>query len=92
MGFATVVVDNVVDHCINPFVRLHRFICIDCFHLNIGNADFLFHSSDVLDREFEHVSVADGIGDDIFVQTLTKTNPLLSVSPRVRWHLRYQQI
>ncbi len=73
VGFAAVVVDDVVRDLIQPLRRLEQFPGVNVFYRNIEvvfGAVFLAVAPDVFDGEFEDVLVFDGIGDDVLMQAL----------------------
>ena len=62
------VIKDIVGDDIYSFWRSDSLLLVDAFHLLIFHAFLLLHRLDVVNMEFQHVLVSDGIHDGICVQ------------------------
>ena len=62
------VVENIVGDKVYSLWRSDSLLLVDTFHLLVFHAFLLLHRLDVVNMEFQHVLVSDGIHDGVCVQ------------------------
>lgn len=78
MGFAVMIGDDIIGDFCQTVRGFEEFFGVDVFDLDIEigfAALFFFVFADIFDREFQDVFIADGIGDDVFVEALVEEFP-----------------
>jgi hypothetical protein len=71
--FQIVVVDDIIHDLLQAIGGIEHFLGVDVFYLDVNEGiAFLFVAAQVFDTEAQHVLIADGIGDHVLVEALTK--------------------
>lgn len=83
MSLAIMIRDDIIHDVIQTLGSAHHFRFINRLHLNIQDHIFALEGADVLHREFQHVFVANGVGNYVLVQAVTKKHSSRSLPIRI---------